>query len=263
MTRRLHRARKPRMRSTPDAMKILALIPARGGSKGIPRKNLAPLGGRPLIAWTIESATQAAGLGRIVVSTDDEEIAAVARREGAEAPFLRPAALASDDAGALPTIRHAVEHLDGEGWRADAVIYLQPTSPFRGSAPIEQAVRLLADGACDTVVSVVKVPHAMTPPSLMRIVGGMLEFVAPPEARSFRRQDKPALYARNGPAVLGLTRATIVEQGQLHGERILPIEMGRIESHDIDDPVDLLIAEALLPLVLADREPSSSRKTIR
>src|SRR5579871_2225782 len=88
-------------------------------------------------------------------------------------------------------------------------------------------------------------------------------FAAQPEARSFRRQDKPALYARNGPAVLGLTRATIVEQGQLHGERILPIEMGRIESHDIDDPVDLLIAEALLPLVLADREPSSSRKTIR
>jgi CMP-N,N'-diacetyllegionaminic acid synthase len=232
-------------------MNLLALIPARGGSKGIPGKNIAPLGGRPLIAWTIEAAQRAVGLGRIVVSTDDDAIAAVARHEGAEVPFVRPAALAGDETEALPTIRHAVDSLDAEGWRTDAVIYLQPTSPFRGRGPIEQAVRLLADRTCDTVVSVVKVPHTMTPPSLMQMKGAFLEFMAPPESRSFRRQDKPLLYARNGPAVLGLTRAMIVERAQLYGSRIQPIEMGRLESHDIDDPLDLLVAEALLPLVRA------------
>jgi CMP-N,N'-diacetyllegionaminic acid synthase len=110
-------------------------------------------------------------------------------------------------------------------------------------------VRLLADRTCDTVVSVVKVPHTMTPPSLMQMKGAFLEFVAPPGSRSFRRQDKPLLYARNGPAVLGLTRTMIVDHAQLYGSRIQPIEMSRLESHDIDDPLDLFIAEALLPLV--------------
>lgn len=229
-------------------MNIIGLIPARGGSKGIPRKNIVPLAGRPLMAWTIAAALAARGLGRVIVSTDDEEIAKVARAEGAEAPFLRPAALASDAAGALPVIRHAIEWLSATGYEADAVVYLQPTSPFRGPAPIERAIALIEEGDADTVVSVVRVPHAMTPDSLMRRKGDYLEFVAPPEARSFRRQDKSAFYARNGPAVLAVTRETVMSRNELYGERIKAIEMDSLESHDIDEPIDLVVAEALAPI---------------
>jgi CMP-N-acetylneuraminic acid synthetase len=229
-------------------MKILGLIPARGGSKGIPRKNIAPLAGRPLIAWTIDAALRAKGLGRIVVSTDDNEIADVAARAGAEVPFRRPAELSADSSEALPVIRHAVEQMDAKAWRADAVIYLQPTSPLRGTEPIVRAIELLRSGECDTAVSVVRVPHNMTPESLMRDTTGLLEFMASPEARRFRRQDKSQLYARNGPAVLAMTRATL-ERGELYGPRIKAIEMSAIESHDIDEPLDLEVAERLLPLV--------------
>jgi CMP-N,N'-diacetyllegionaminic acid synthase len=229
-------------------MKILGLIPARGGSKGIPRKNIAPLAGRPLIAWTIEAALRAEGLGRIVVSTDDDEIAEVAARAGAEVPFRRPAEFSADSSEALPVIRHAIEQIDAQGWRAEAVIYLQPTSPLRGTEPIVRAIEWLRSGECDTAVSVVRVPHNMTPESLMRDTVGLLEFMAPPETRRFRRQEKSRLYARNGPAVLALTRQTL-ERGELYGPRIKAIEMGAIESHDIDEPLDLAVAERLLPLV--------------
>jgi CMP-N-acetylneuraminic acid synthetase len=149
-------------------------------------------------------------------------------------------------------IRHAVETLDAAGWQADAVVYLQPTSPFRSSAAIARAIALLEPGDCDTVVSVVPVPHAMTPSSLMRPAGDYVDFVASPAERQFRRQDKPVLYARNGPAVLALTRASILRD-ELYGPRIKAVEMGRLESHDIDEPIDLTIAEALLPLVAAER----------
>ncbi len=229
-------------------MNVLGLIPARGGSKGIPRKNIAQLGGRPLIAWTIDAALRAKGLGRVVVSTDDDEIAEVAAKAGAEVPFRRPKELAADSSEALPVIRHALEQTDALGWRADAVVYLQPTSPLRGAEPIMRAIELLRSGECDTAVSVVRVPHNMTPESLMRETSGLLEFMASPEARRFRRQDKALLYARNGPAVLASTRA-VIERGELYGARIKAIEMGAIESHDIDEPLDIEIAECLLPLL--------------
>lgn len=232
-------------------MNILALIPARGGSKGIPRKNLVPLGGRPLIAWTIEAARAVPGL-RVAVSTDDADIAEIARGQGAEVPFLRPPELASDTASAIAVVGHATARFDEVGWRADAIVYLQPTSPFRGAPFVREAVSLLAAGDCDTVVSVVPVPHVMTPSSLMRLTDGYLEHVAPAAERRFRRQEKPLLYARNGPAILALTRATLAT-GDLYGPRIKPLVMPSLESHDIDEPLDLQIAEALLPLVLARR----------
>lgn len=234
-------------------MKVLALIPARGGSKGIPRKNIAPLGGRPLIGWTIEAARLAQSVDRVIVSTDDEEIAVVSRQEGAEVPFLRPAELSSDTAAALPVIRHAINALDLSGFVADAVVYLQPTSPFRNAASIDRAVDLLRRGGVDTVVSVTRVPHAMTPDALMRLNGDMLEFVAPSEARIFRRQDKPLLYARNGPAVLAITRHAALYSSGLYDGRVKAVEMNALESHDIDESLDLIVAEALLPVVLSRR----------
>lgn len=236
-------------------MKVLALIPARGGSKGIPRKNIAPLGGRPLVAWTIEAARAATGIARVVVSTDDAEIAEVARTAGAEVPFLRPAEISDDAAPALPVMAHALGWLaDKQGWTADAVAYLQPTSPFRDAADIDAAVALLQDRAADTVVSVVAVPHNMSPSSLMQVQDGWLAFTVPPAERQFRRQTKERLLARNGPAIL-LDRRAVIERGQLYGDRIAAYEMPRIASLDIDEPEDLAIAEALLPLALGRRRP--------
>jgi len=239
-------------------MNILALIPARGGSKGIPRKNIAPLGGRPLIDWTIGTARQTPDIGRIIVSTDDDDIAEVARRCGAEVPFLRPSDLASDTAAALPVIRHAVETLERlDGWHTDAVAYLQPTSPFRTPADLTGAITRMKTEHADTVVSVVRVPHNMHASSLMRgEPDGSLSFTAPPEERRFRRQDKTCpLFARNGPAILLLLRS-IIDRGELYGDRILPWEMDALHSLDIDEPMDLAMAEAMVPLV------SGSNKTV-
>lgn len=228
--------------------KILALIPARGGSKEIPRKNIVPFGGKPLIAWTIEAALASRGIARTVVSTDDEEIAVVARKSGAEVPFLRPADFAGDEAPALGVIRHALGVLAESGERYDAVAYLQPTSPLRGAGDIEAALALLEETGADTVVSVVPVPHAMVPSSLMRQKdGGRLDFAAAPETRKFRRQDKERLFARNGPAIL-LSRISVFETGALYGAHIRGLEMHPFRSVDIDDADDLALAEAMIPL---------------
>lgn len=236
-------------------MRVLALIPARGGSKGIPRKNIAPLGGKPLIAWTIAAARSATRVSRVVVSTDDAEIADVARAAGAEVPFLRPAEISNDAAPALPVIVHAVGWLEANGgWSAEAVVYLQPTSPFRDAADIDAAIASLQDGAADTIVSVVEVPHNMSPSSLMEVRDGWLSFMVPPEQRQFRRQAKQRLFARNGPAIL-LNRRSVIDNGELYGERIAAYEMPRLAALDIDEPEDLAVAEALLPLVLARRGP--------
>lgn len=234
-------------------MRVLALIPARGGSKGIPRKNIAPLGGKPLIAWTIEAARAASRITRTIVSTDDPEIAEVARAHGAEVPFLRPADISDDAAPALPVLRHAVSALEAmDNWSAEAVAYLQPTSPFRGGSHIDEAIALLDERNADTVVSVVRVPHNMVPTSLMEVRDSWLSFCASPEQRQFRRQAKETLFARNGPAIL-LNRRAIIEGPGLYGDKIAEYEMSNLLSLDIDEPEDLEIANALLPLVLRRR----------
>lgn len=230
-------------------MKLLALVPARGGSKGIKGKNIALLGGKPLIAWTIEAARGARSVSRVLVSTDSPEIADVARQAGVEVPFMRPAEISDDAAPALPVIRHAVRWLEeAEGWSAEAVAYLQPTSPFRTARDIDAAARIMRDSGADTVVSVVRVPHNMTPAAQMVERDGWLDFTVPESERQFRRQAKKSAFARNGPAVLIVSRVTL-EAGRLYGPRIAAYEMPRLTSLDIDEAEDLSMAEALIPLV--------------
>jgi len=231
-------------------MKILALIPARGGSKGIPRKNLIELGDLPLIAWTIAAARAAQSIDRVIVSTNDMEIAAVARANGAEVPFLRPDELADDTSSALAVIQHALEFLVNiEGWRPDSIAYLQPTSPFRRAETLETSISLLEDRAADTVVSVMAVPHNMLPDSLMRITNDELEFIIQKDNPIFRRQDKQTdLYARNGPAIL-LNRTNVIEADNLYGQKIAAIKMSKIESIDIDEQIDIEMARQFLPLI--------------
>ncbi len=222
-------------------MQILGIIPARGGSKGIPGKNQALLAGRPLITYTFEAARASRTLTRTILTTDSEAIAALAHGTNIEVPFLRPAALAADDTPMMAVLQHALHAVPGP--RPDIVVLLQPTSPLRRAGHIDEAVELLQHSGADTVVSVVEVPHNFTPRSLMRLESGRLY---PLDANaSLLRQEKPRLFARNGPAIL-VMRAAVIESGQLYGPDTRPLVMDRAASLDIDDAFDLELAEALI-----------------
>ncbi|MFI4861060.1 MAG: cytidylyltransferase domain-containing protein [Phycisphaerales bacterium JB063] len=230
-------------------MDILGVIPARGGSKGIPGKNLAMLAGRPLIDYTIDAAKGAACLSRILVSTDDPTIAEhVLTHAGVEVPALRPDALAQDDTPILPVLLDLLDSLEKQGETLpDAVCLLQPTSPLRVSADIDACADRLARSAADTVVTVVPVPHHCNPVSVMRDgVDGLLSpYLEVAGGTVTRRQDKPAVVARNGPAVL-MVKTSTLRAGSLYGGRCVGYTMPRERSVDIDEPIDLVVAEALL-----------------
>lgn len=232
-------------------LRIAAVIPARGGSKGIPYKNLADLGGRPLIAWTIAAAKAAHGLDRIIVSTDDTNIAAAAREHGAEVPFFRPPEFSGDNAPAVDVIAHALKELNSRsGAHYDAVAYLQPTSPFRTAAQLTEAINLFNTERPNTLVSVVAVPHNMVPSSLMHQAGSSGQFMLQtPVNQILRRQEKEKLFARNGPAILIVSAGDAVGRRQLYGQKVLGFEMDRVSSLDIDDAFDLEMARCLMPLV--------------
>jgi CMP-N,N'-diacetyllegionaminic acid synthase len=224
---------------------IVGLIPARGGSKGLPGKNLISLGGRPLIAYTCDAALGSRLMSRVIVSTDDPAIAATVRAHGIEAPFLRPAELSSDEALMRDVACHALAWLQSTGEAVDVLVILQPTSPLRRAEHIDAAIELLARSGADAVVSVVKVPHRFGPASLMSLHEGRLTSIQ--TAGPLRRQDKPVLYARNGPAVLALTRKAL-EGESFYSGNVGALEMSEAESIDIDSAEDLLLAECLLRL---------------
>jgi CMP-N,N'-diacetyllegionaminic acid synthase len=237
-------------------MEILGVIPARGGSKGVPRKNLAPLAGRPLIAHTIDAARSSRRLTRVLVSTDDVEIAGVARSLGVDVPFLRPSHLAGDDTPILDVLVDLLRTLSArERVDVDILVLLQPTSPFRRSEHIDGAIDLLTSSGADSVVTVVPVPHQFTPTSLMelrgdRLValnGGLASTAAEGAGKSpTRRQDKPLLFARNGPAVVAVHARVLLEQQTLYGSDTRALVMSREDSVDIDDSFDLRLAELMI-----------------
>ena len=234
-------------------MEVLGIIPARGGSKGIPRKNLAPLGGRPLIAYTCDAARASRRLTRLVVSTDDEEIFDVARALVPETPLLRPRHLAADDTPMVDVLLDIVATLERrERYRPDAVVLLQPTSPFRRAEHVDAAVELLESSGADSVVTVIVVPHQFSPSSLLRQEGHRLVPVADGELR-LRRQDKPRLFARNGPVVAAVRTSVLVDRGTLYGPDTRGLVMAREDSLDIDDPFNLHVAELLLAAGAARR----------
>ena len=184
-------------------------------------------------------------LNRILVSTDDDEIASVARQLGADVPFLRPVHLAADDTPILPVLLDLLEALKRrEQYRPDVLVLLQPTSPFRRAEHIDAAVDLLVSSGGDSVVTVVPVPHQFTPASLMRADAGRL--VPLENAAPLRRQDKPQLFARNGPAVLVLRVSSLTPDGSLYGADTRGLVMSREDSLDIDDALDLKLAELLM-----------------
>ena len=224
---------------------VLGLIPARGGSKGLPDKNLRPLAGRSLVARAAAAARESGVVDRIVVSTDAETIAEEARRAGIDVPFLRPAALAADDTPMLPVVQHAVEALERSGWAPEIIVLLQPTSPLRRPSHVKAAVTQLRAGSADSVVSVVAVPKHMSPDYVMQIAGGELRPFLPEGYSVTRRQDARPAYVRDG-TVYAFWRATLTRHGNIYGEHCEPMIVPAAESITIDTPEDWATAERLV-----------------
>lgn len=222
-------------------MRVLGLVPARGGSKGVPRKNVRPLGGRPLIAWSIAAGLAAARVDHVVASTDDDEIAAVAAACGAQV-VRRPPELADDGAPMLPVVRHALATLAAAGLEFDALTLLQPTCPFRTAADIDASVDRLAQGDVDGVIGVYRV-YDDHPARMYRVANDRLTPLDP-AYDGVNRQDLPAVYKRNG-AVYTLSLAATARENTLFVRNCAPFEMPRERSVNIDEPLDFIVAAAV------------------
>jgi CMP-N-acetylneuraminic acid synthetase len=224
---------------------VLGLVPARAGSKGVPGKNLRPLAGRSLLEYCARAARDSGVIDRLVLSTDSEEIAEAGRRAGLDVPFLRPASLAADDTPMLPVITHAIEALAADGWVAEIVVLLQPTSPLRQPNHIRDAVDLLRETGADSVVSVIEVPRHLSPDYVMKIDDGVLKPFLAEGARITRRQDARPAYSRDG-TVYVCWRRTIERCGSIYGEDCRPLVIDAAHSLSIDSPADWDAAERLL-----------------
>ena len=235
-------------------MRVLGVITARGGSKGIPGKNLKPLAGRPLLAWTIDAAQASGVLDRVILSTEDEAIAAAGRELGCEVPFMRPAELAEDHTPHLPVLQHAVAWLrEHAAYRPDAVMILQPTSPLRQGAHIAEAVARLEATGADSVVSVSEVSAHAHPMRMLRVDadGTATLFVTgdPIRRRINRRQDLPPAWVMNGAIYLFRTTALEGPDPSLYGERSAAYPMSALHSVSIDDPADWVEAERAMAMM--------------
>jgi CMP-N,N'-diacetyllegionaminic acid synthase len=226
-------------------MRVLGLIPARGGSKGVPRKNVRLLGGKPLLHYTAEAALAARRLDRVILSTDDEEVAEVGRAAGLEVPFLRPGMLADDAAPMFPTIVHALRQLAAEGASFDALCLLQPTNPFRRAAEIDACVALLEDAPADTVFTVLPVPPEHNPHWVYFSQDGLLKLSTNEAAPIARRQDLPPAFHREGSVYVARC-SVILDQGTLYGPRIVGYPLDPARRVNIDTMADWDRAEALL-----------------
>jgi CMP-N-acetylneuraminic acid synthetase len=227
-------------------MKVLGLIPARGGSKGIPHKNIRHLHGKPLIAYTAEAAHQARRLSRLILSTDDEQIAEVGRHCGLDAPFIRPIELAEDDTPMLSVVQHAVRWMENRNEHFDAVCLLQPTNPLRRPEDIDACIELLEASDAQSVVTILPVPSEYNPhwvyfqqkDGSLRLSTGEMNPIS-------RRQALPQAFHREG-SVYVTRREAVIEQNSLYGERVIGYLLEPERTVNIDNPEDWQRAEALL-----------------
>jgi CMP-N,N'-diacetyllegionaminic acid synthase len=224
----------------------IAIIPARGGSKGLPGKNIRPVCGKPLIAWTIEKALKSLYLDVVLVSTDSEQILRVARECGADVPFIRPAELATDTASTYDVIWHSLEHLHAAGGSTfDYVVLLEPTSPLREDDDIDRMLEALDRNfdEFDAIVSVGEVTHH---PSIMkRLVGKSLEPFAPQLVAGARRQDNAPAYFPYGVAYIAKS-AALREENTFYARRCMAFPIKRYQNYEVDDLYDLLCVEAVM-----------------
>ena len=226
-------------------MKILALIPARGGSKGIPRKNIKELQGKPLITYSIETGLACPLIDQVVVSTEDREIAAISKAAGAEVPFLRPQELARDQSPTIDLVVHALLFFKEKNINYDAICLLQPTVPFRNEVDLIAVIEKFINSDADSLITVRKVPHIYNPHWIYEQdpESGFLKTTISDQLRIKRRQDLPQAYHRDGSVYL--TKSEVVlKQRSLYGQKIIHHEMSASPNINIDTMNDWQQAEA-------------------
>jgi N-acylneuraminate cytidylyltransferase len=238
-------------------LKILGIIPARGGSKSIPRKNIKPFLGKPLIGWSIEALQKSGVCDRIVVSTDDKEIAETAKKFGAEVPFIRPAELARDATPTLPVLQHAIKWLkDNENYEPDAVVLTQATSPGVRAFHFKEGLELFFSSGAHSVVSVVETPANYNPHwqfSLASADGRLELFTGAPVKNVIRRrQELPKTYVRNSAFYIFKPSLLFEAEPSFYGEDVRGYVMDNVYNIDIDSPDDWADAEKKLKAVLQD-----------
>jgi CMP-N-acetylneuraminic acid synthetase len=224
----------------------LALVPARGGSEGIPGKNLKRLGGRPLVEWVIAAIAESGTVDRIVVTTDDDSIAAVAEHAGAEAPFRRPVELSTSEAPTADAVLHALDWLAGhEGYDPEFVLLVQPTEPFVRPEQIRGALELLLERTADSAITVVEVPRTFHPFHVRREDGGVLSFDRPDEhyAHPSRQLDPPRYAFGN---LYWFRAAAFRETGRIEAGRSVGLLVDLLSTVDLNDAADWELAEALI-----------------
>ncbi|MCR4908548.1 MAG: acylneuraminate cytidylyltransferase family protein [Lachnospiraceae bacterium] len=227
-------------------MEILGFVPARGGSKGIPGKNMKPLLGKPLMQYTFEAAKQSRYIDRLLLSTDEPSYASFGESEGVEVS-MRPAELSGDDTPMKEVVRYHLEEFKKEGYEPDVFVLLQPTSPLRTAGDIDESLTLLLkDEKADSVVSVREVPHSCLPVKIMKEEEGALVFLERDGEKYTTRQALPTLYARNGPAILAFKVKSFLETGSFYGKRCIKYLMPEERSVDIDTPFDFKLVSFLM-----------------
>jgi N-acylneuraminate cytidylyltransferase/CMP-N,N'-diacetyllegionaminic acid synthase len=226
-----------------NGKKILGIIPARAGSKGLPGKNIKMLVDKPLIAWTAEQALSSNYIDNIVVSTDSRDIAEVAKNYGCEVPFLRPSELATDKSNMMDVVLHAIDRLEKDDSFFDAVMLLQPTAPLRTAQDIDNAIRLFSEKEAEAVVSVCEVEHHPYWSNTLPLDGCMKDFLIP-EARK-NRQELPTFYRLNGSIYLARTDYFKLNRTFI-GDNAYAYIMPPERSVDIDTELDFKLAELLI-----------------
>ncbi|MBO2544267.1 acylneuraminate cytidylyltransferase family protein [Salegentibacter sp. BDJ18] len=226
-------------------MKILGLIPARGGSKGIPGKNIKLLGGKPLLQYTVGSAKNSKLLNKVILSSDDEDIFQIARHLKLEVPFKRPEHLAEDSSSSLEVVQHALNYYLKKGINFDAVCLLQSTTPFRKAGLIDECILNFKDGNFDSLVSVREVPEHFNPHWIFEEDHGSLKIATGEEEIISRRQDLPKAYHRDGAIYITKTEV-LLNENSLFGEKIGFVNTSASPYVNIDTPEDWRKAEELL-----------------
>lgn len=225
--------------------RILAIIPARGGSKRLPDKNILPLNGKPLINWTIDAAKRVEAITEVMVSTDCDRIAGIARQAGANVPFLRPVRLSQDTSASSDVVRHALDYYQSKGASFHYVLLLQPTSPLRTASDIEGAIHLLNEKCANSVVSVTECEHSPMWSNTLDDSLSMDDFIKE-EVKNSRSQDLPAFYRLNGAIYLTKVSCFIKENSLITSKKSFAYVMPVLNSVDIDNRIDYIFAEAIM-----------------
>jgi len=228
-----------------NGKRVLAIVPARKGSKGLPLKNIRPLGGKPLLAWPIAAARASGHVDRTIISTDDQGFADIAVEHGAEAPFLRPEALASDTAPSIDFILHALDTLEAEGDVYDYLVLLEPTSPLTEGSDVDAALRALEAADADAIVGVTALETNHPAFAVRKQGDGRIEPLQPGGFAAMpRRQDLEPVFGLDGSLYISTVEALRRERSFCHA-RTLGHEMARYKSHEVDDLIDFLCIEAV------------------